>query len=107
MSPRSKALSARMKTASTAAILEAAERVFGETGFHAATTAMVAKRAGVSKGLVFNYFATKDDLLAAILRGRLTEQLAFWRELELQGPPAGRLRRIVDLALQSVIQHPD
>jgi len=96
-----------MKTASTAAILEAAERVFGEAGFHAATTEMVARRAGVSKGLIFNYFATKDDLLAAIISHRLSEQLSFWREFELRGTPASRLRQILDRALESVIQHPD
>jgi len=107
MSPRSRALNDRMKTASTEAILKAAEQVFGERGFHAATTEMVARRAGVSKGLVFNYFATKDDLLAAIVATRLTEQLAFWREIELPGTPASRLRQILDRALDSVIQHPD
>jgi AcrR family transcriptional regulator len=107
MSPRSKALSSKMKQASTVAIVEAAERVFGEQGFHSATTEMIAKRAGVSKGLVFNYFATKDDLLAEIVTRRLSEQLTFWREIDLRGTPAAKLRQIVDRALDSVMRHPD
>ena len=58
MSPRTAAASRQMQLAATTAILDAAEQVFGETGLYKATTAMVAKRAGVSKGLVFNYVAT-------------------------------------------------
>src|SRR5215211_6409014 len=107
MSPRSKAVSSQMKAASMAAILDAAEKVFGEEGFHSATTATIATRAGVSKGLVFNYFATKDDLLAAIVNRRLKEQLTFWRDLDLTGTPVARLRQIVDRGLDSVIAHPD
>jgi AcrR family transcriptional regulator len=68
---------------------------------------MVAKRAGVSKGLVFNYFATKDDLLAAIIRRRLTDQLAFWKDHEVTGPAATRLRAIIDRSLENVIAYPD
>ena len=96
-----------MKDASTAAIVKAAEEVFGEQGFHSATTEMVARRAGVSKGLVFNYFATKDDLLAEIIVRRVTEQLAFWREIDLRGTPAAKLRQIVDRAIDSVMRHPE
>jgi AcrR family transcriptional regulator len=106
MSPRSRALSAQMKTASTAAILEAAEHVFGETGFHAATTEMVARRAGVSKGLVFNYFPTKDDLLAALVSRRLNEQLAYWKEIDFRGAPGTKLRQIADLALDCAAAQP-
>lgn len=106
MSPRSAALSERMKRASTAAILEAAEQVFAEEGFQAATTARIAARAGVSKGLVFNYFPTKEDLLAEIVRRRLSEQLAFWRTLRLDGPPESQLREIVDRGLDAVVRHP-
>ena len=107
MSPRSKTASEHMKRLATGAILDAAERVFAVAGLHSATTAMVAERAGVSKGLVFNYFATKDDLLAAVVERRLADQLAFWRTLELTGPARSRLRAIVDRALDCVIAHPD
>jgi len=51
------------------AILEAAATVFGEKGAHAATMAEVAEAADVSKGTVYLYFPSKDDLFLA-----LTEQ---------------------------------
>ena len=50
------------------AILEAAIRIVGEQGLSASTAAM-AKQAGVAQGSLFNYFPTKSDLLnAAYLR---------------------------------------
>ena len=107
MSPRSRAASEQMKAASMSAILDAAGAVFAEQGFHAATTAAVAERAGVSKGLVFNYFKTKDDLLQALVEYRLAEQLAFWRGWERGGSPQAQLRQLLDRALDAVIAHPD
>ena len=46
-----------------AEILEAAGRVFVEKGFHQATTADLARAAGVSMGLLYRYFKSKDDLV--------------------------------------------
>ncbi|MGI5145992.1 TetR/AcrR family transcriptional regulator [Plantactinospora sp. CA-294935] len=51
-------------------ILAAAEEVFAEHGV-AASTEEVAARAGVAIGTVFRHFPTKNDLLAAIMKGVL------------------------------------
>ncbi|GAB3968085.1 helix-turn-helix domain-containing protein [Plantactinospora veratri] len=53
-----------------ARILAAAEEVFAEHGV-AASTEEVAARAGVAIGTVFRHFPTKNDLLAAIMKGVL------------------------------------
>ncbi len=44
------------------AILAAAERVFGQSGYAAATVDAVAAEAGVAKGSVYNYFKSKEAL---------------------------------------------
>lgn len=44
------------------ALLEAATAAFAQSGI-AASTAMIARNAGVAEGTLFRYFATKDDLL--------------------------------------------
>ena len=51
-------------------ILEAAEDVFAERGFAAGTTKRIAQAAGVTEGLVFYYFGTKQGLLDALLEER-------------------------------------
>ena len=56
------------------AILEAAESVFAETGFHAARIQDIADRARIAVGTVYNHFEQKEDVLAALLEER-TEQM--------------------------------
>jgi AcrR family transcriptional regulator len=51
-----------------AALVEAANAVFAEKGYDAATTREIAERACVSEGLIHRYFGGKRGLLTAILR---------------------------------------
>jgi AcrR family transcriptional regulator len=46
-------------------LLDAAEEVFAEKGFIPATLDDIAKAAGYSKGAIYKYFATKEDLFLA------------------------------------------
>ncbi len=55
-----------------AALLAAAADEFAERGMDA-SVADIARRAGVGKGTVFRHFATKDDLIAAIVLDRIDE----------------------------------
>lgn len=48
-----------------AQILEAATACFITDGFHGATTAQIAKAAGISMGLLYRYFPSKDELIIA------------------------------------------
>src|SRR5512138_2747814 len=52
------------------AILAAAEEVFAEDGLHAARMERIASRAGVAVGTLYNHFADKEALLAALARSR-------------------------------------
>jgi AcrR family transcriptional regulator len=47
-------------------IVEAARVVFGKKGYHDATMDDVAKEVGVSKGALYSYFKSKEDLLKEI-----------------------------------------
>ncbi|TDW83794.1 TetR family transcriptional regulator [Kribbella pratensis] len=51
-------------------IIETAERLFAEHGYDATSTARIATEAGVPSGLVFYHFATKLDLLLAVVQER-------------------------------------
>lgn len=48
-------------------ILDAATEVMSRTGFHATAMQTVAERAGISVGLIYQYFGNKDDLLLAVI----------------------------------------
>lgn len=52
-------------------ILDAAEKCFIESGFHAATMARIAATAGVSPGLIYRYFENKSAIVRAIIERNL------------------------------------
>lgn len=45
----------------------AALEIFAEEGYHPASISKIARKAGVSKGLMYNYFESKEELLKAII----------------------------------------
>jgi TetR/AcrR family transcriptional repressor of bet genes len=54
-------------------LVGAAISAIHQYGFANATVARIAKRAGVSSGIVHHYFADKDELLFATMRSLLAE----------------------------------
>ncbi len=47
-------------------ITKVALELFANEGYHTTSISKIAKKAGISKGLVYNYFESKEDLLATI-----------------------------------------
>jgi AcrR family transcriptional regulator len=70
------------------ALLTAARRLFALNGVETTTIAEIAQDADIAVGSFYNYFATKDDLLAALLEQALTEQLALLesRQAQVESP---------------------
>ncbi|MNX87557.1 HTH-type transcriptional repressor KstR2 [compost metagenome] len=73
------------------AIFEAAMVLFGAQGYEATTVEEIAQAAGVSKGTFFNYFPTKDAILAHISVRHL-ERLLDEQEAVLAGCQTARER---------------
>ena len=48
-------------------ILRTALKVFAQEGYHASSVNKIANKANISKGLVYNYFESKEDLLRDIM----------------------------------------
>ncbi len=55
------------------AILEAAREAFADTGYHETSLDAVAERAGVSKALLYEHFASKRELYVAMLEMHVHE----------------------------------
>jgi AcrR family transcriptional regulator len=47
-------------------IMDAALELFANNGYHNTSISMIAKNAGISKGLMYNYFESKESLITAI-----------------------------------------
>ncbi len=87
-------------------ILDAAARVFAEKGFHRATTREIAGAAGVSEGTIYNYFASKEDLLIGMMT-RLANLRDLPEELagSLHGDPQEFLISIFRHRAESIKQN--
>ena len=70
----------RRKQARPGELLEAALDLFVEKGFSATRADEVAARAGVSKGTLFLYFPTKEDLFKAVVRENIAGCIAQWSQ---------------------------
>jgi len=78
-------------------ILEAALRLFHEHGFRGATTAEIARSAGIAEGTIYRYFKDKKELFLACVDPVIEE--AVRRELAIVGPGSPREithRRIIE-----------
>jgi len=85
-------------------IIEAALTVFAEKGFAAARLDDIAARAGVSKGALYLYFETKQDLFRAVVRETIAPNLAAVAGVISHSPlPFGDLIRLVFARLAEVM----
>ena len=73
MSPRSSQKNTEIRLESMKKIADAAYTLIARQGFETTTIAQIAARAGISKGLLYNYYASKEDLLEKIVTNSLSE----------------------------------
>ena len=115
----------RRKADRPAEITQAAFETFAEAGYANARVEEVAKRAGVSKGLLYLYFKTKEELFKAVVRSVVLPKVdALLAEVDsdersaeaflcgpvrafMQALPGSPLAVVVKLMLTEGSRHPD
>jgi AcrR family transcriptional regulator len=75
MSPKTKQQNEEIRQEKRALILDTALEIFATYGFHGSSISTIAQRACISKGLLYNYFKSKEDLLRAIVNDGMQEVL--------------------------------
>ncbi len=76
-------------------IIEASRGVFAQTGYHGARVEDIARQAGVGKGTVYEYFASKEDLYQEMVLQLTDDYMAeLARGLQGGGSPGERLERV-------------
>lgn len=105
--PRTAEANQRVREAQRAKILEAAWKEFARLG-RTMTMADVARAASVSYGLVYHYFASKEEILHALVAQTLqSKDMAFQQFAELPGTPGERLDRLVARLVATRRDHPE
>jgi TetR/AcrR family transcriptional regulator len=85
----------RIRRANEARLLDAAETVFAERGYGGATTAAIARRAGLPKANLHYYFRTKEAIYRAVLDRILQRWLAAFDPAAAGDDPAAVLEAYV------------
>ena len=78
-------------------LLDVAAELFSVKGYAGATTAQIAKEAGITEPIIYRHFKSKRDLFVALIERTGRQTLEQW-ELELDGvdDPAARLAKIIN-----------
>jgi AcrR family transcriptional regulator len=75
MSPRTQEQFEEIRVSRREQIMNSALELFAEEGFTNCSISQLAKHAGISKGLMYNYFNSKEDLLKAIIKDGISDFL--------------------------------
>ena len=88
-------------------LLDAAEHVFGQKGFHETTLKEVAERAEFSVGSVYSFFASKEQLFQEVFVRRGGEFVDEMRLVAADGDPVDQLHGLVDMQVGFFRHHAD
>ncbi|MCQ6559960.1 TetR/AcrR family transcriptional regulator [Paenibacillus mendelii] len=104
--PRSREEIERIRRLAMDNIGNAAMECFLERGYHASSIDDIAKRAGVSKGLLYNYYQGKEGLLGEIVQARVDEIVGLMEEAYALDSPRDQLLRIIEGVLGHIAYNP-
>jgi AcrR family transcriptional regulator len=89
-------------------LLDAAVRVFAKRGYHGSRVGDIAEEAGVAHGLLYHYFASKEDVLRTVFRENFVELLDRFRAVEASDEPAPeKLEGVAKILLRTWRNDPD
>src|SRR5262249_10615601 len=96
-SVRPQSLKERQRQEREQLILQAADELLLEKGYHDTSIEDIAVRVGISKGTVYLHFASKDDLVFALLERGMRELQATLDAIFLSpGTPREKLRAVIE-----------
>ena len=89
-------------------VLQMAGSCFAQGGFNKTTVEAVARKAGVSKGLVFHFFGSKQALIEAVVEDGLSQwsTLSVYRASGIGDDPLAELSALFLASFDFVQQHP-
>ena len=100
MSPRGETQNEQMREEAREKITKAAMEVFSDYGYHGATIKQIAKAAGLSYGLVYHYFDSKEEVFRTLVNTALEKSMETINEgLDIEGSAWDKLKNLSTLAV--------
>lgn len=101
MSPKTEEQLEKIRRERTQSIIQAALQLFAEEGVANTSISQIAKKAKISKGLIYNYFDGKDHLLSAVIQEGLKQMPLDLEPPENADQAREKLEKILDNLLES------
>ena len=86
MSPRSTSENEKIRIESKGKILHAAFKLIAVNGYEETSISQIARKAGISKGLVYNYYSSKEELLKSLIEHASSEIDTIMQVLVSENP---------------------
>ena len=102
MSPRTPQQFKEMRDQSRIKIITAAKTIFSEYGTIHATMEMIAKEAGISKGLIYNYYHSKDEIIEKIIEECVMIFDKIYQEQPNEENPKKQLKNLINSFFRSL-----
>jgi AcrR family transcriptional regulator len=100
--PRTKKQFEVIRKSSKERILSVALELFAKKGFHATSISQIAQKAKISKGLMYNYFASKEKLLDEIIQQGFNSLAELEFKAKKDVDPKKQLEDFVDAVLENL-----
>ncbi|KKI92852.1 transcriptional regulator [Bacillus sp. SA1-12] len=105
--PRTPEENDRIRQLSKKKIRHAAMELFIKKGYYATSIQEIAKQAGISKGLLYNYYKGKEELLSEMVHTRIMEVIEVMEGASAFETPGEQLEHIIKGAIDNIHQNPD
>ncbi|MFC2133460.1 TetR/AcrR family transcriptional regulator [Bacteroidota bacterium] len=100
--PRTEEQFQGIREKSRSLILQTALKLFAQKGYHGTSIADIAKEAGISKGLAYNYFGSKLELIEAVIQQLEVEVGKMFVDMETLSDPYDKLKFFIEVTLNSI-----
>jgi AcrR family transcriptional regulator len=106
MSPRSKVENEIIREERRKSILDVALKLFANKGYESTSIAQIAKEAGISKGLIYTYFESKEALLKSLVLDLSAIEEGFWNDIQDEDPQK-MLQNIFEVYFKMLVELKD
>lgn len=105
--PRTPEENERIRQLSKEKIRTAAMELFIRKGYYGASINEIAVQAGISKGLLYNYYKGKEELLSEMVHARINEVIEVMEGAAAFKTPGEQLEHIIKGAIDNIQQNPE
>lgn len=105
--PRTEEQYKAMREKSRNLILQTALKLFAKKGYQGTSVADIAKEAGISKGLAYNYFKSKKELIEAVIGLLSVEVAEMFVGMEKITDPYEKIQLVIEETIKTIVDRTD